>query len=594
MPGTILPNLHHPEVIGGKRISWLLTIEHGSFIHRLSTDDHHITDAAAGELHHYAGRLPPLSFSESIAFLEDIAEGVSIPFDIVFPDSIADLESKGHRLEGATAELARWIHGTDFSERRIIVRGEVSDPEWGADNEPTSFSVESVVWREDVLVPFEGLRVRSKTWSTVDTLDPAERGLYYPIIFGMPGKVSTDIVSRGWITGSQGVWVDRTRTLDTGSRYDDLRQVVAGHPVTGTRIYLSSDNYVSGERFEIQEGQDDQGNLVSYVDARNADNSFNYIDTDGNVTYGLGDSIFSTDDFQPDRYANQPGVVPVFCGWLDDINGGGGMKGPGGKLIREAGDVLEVMVNYTGKPIDRGRFAAAKPFLSAYKIDAMIDAQVKPWDWIREHLLPILPVSIVTGPDGLYPVVWRFDATAADAIADLDTAKDPRIQRASRVMTESSKIRNSFTLDYAKSIRTGSFYGTVRLNAEAYDSGDTTNLTSLHCRVSQHRYRYADGSPRIVEEKLESVVIYDTATAHAILSWRARALSLGRKYIDLVAPERDYGTLERGDVVTFSDADLYISGWVCLVVDVQVDDSDTVGLRLLRVEDPGRDDHPSG
>ena len=601
MPGTILPNLHPPAVITGQ-VYWLLTVTHGSVIHRLSTATHNISEASTGQTHHYHGRLTGMDFGERSKFPQDIAEGVSIPIDAVFPDSIAELEGRGHRFGGSHAEVARWVAGTDFNERRIIATGLVSDPEFGSDDEPVSFSIESAIWKETVEVPAVGLRVNAINWSTVDTLDPAERGLAYPIIFGTPGKVSTNLVSRGWITGSQGCWVDRTSevVLDPFAvGIEGLRVVLAGHPVRATRVYLSMDAVVAGERFVVLQGQDNRGNLVAYVDAAvihtDSPGSGDFIiaggDPDGNDSHGLGSLALDT-AFQPNPYSSDPGVKPIFVGWYNDaqdVDGGeGGMVSQGG-LVRDAGDVLETMIGYTGLPVDLGRFAAAKPYLSQFKIDCTIDARVKPWEWLKSNLLPILPVSIVTGPDGLYPIPWRFDAQPHDAIADLDTSKDPRIRRASRVRVDTSQIVNDFSIDFAKSIRTGSFYGTVRLNAEPYDSDDSDNLTSLHCRISQHRHRYRDGSPRIVEERLETVVVYDTATAHAILSWRARALALERRTISYVLPERDYATLQLGDVVTLTDAEVHITNQVCLVTGVETYDGDTIGIELLIVEDPARD-----
>jgi len=93
----------------------------------------------------------------------------------------------------------------------------------------------------------------------------------------------------------------------------------------------------------------------------------------------------------------------------------------------------------------------------------------------------------------------------------------------------------------------------------------------------------------VVSDELETVCVYDDATAAAVLSWRARAYALGQSTVDYVVRESDWGWLERGSVVTVTDPDLHFAARVAVVVDIQIDDSDTMGLRLLLIEDPARD-----
>lgn len=595
MPSDILPGrLFNPNQ---QQVYWLLTIWYGAEIIRLSTDYLHIEEASSGKQHTYHGTLPNLMFSEEIDPIQGITEGASVTInDVLLPVPINGMEGLGHRFAGSKAELARWVEGTDLSERKVALLGQVSGPEWGSDYETASFAVESVIWKEDRLVPSEGQRVTGATWDTVLTLDPAELGLYYPMVFGTPGKVSEGLISRGWITGSQGVWVDRTTSgPDGGGLYDDLRIILAGHPVKASRVWMSTDADVAGHRFEVRHVEDNRGQIVAVVDARlEGGGTILSPDADGVDTLALG-ALAVGPSFQPGQYVSNPQVAPVFCGWLNgagDAGGGeGGMIGPDGQLVRHAMDVLETMLNHTGKPVDHGRFAARKGLLPNINIDCVIDAQVRPWAWIQEHLLPILPISIATGPDGLFPVVWRYDATRHDAVAQLDAGTDPRIERAGRIRSEDRHITNSFALDYALSLRTGGFYGNARLNAEPYDSDDPDNLTSLHCRLSQNRYRYANDEPRIVERKLESKVVYETASANAILAWMARAYSLERQSVDYVVPEVEFSHLELGSVVTLTDPTVDIKEWVCLVTKIEIDDSNLLGLQLLRIEDPVRDAH---
>ena len=601
MTTVILPERHYPQTIGANQVYWLLTIWYGTEIVRLSTANLDIADAVESTTHRYHHGLGDVRYSEPATFPQDISEGVSVALEVVMPVNVAELEARGRRLEGARAELARWVYGADFSERRIVAVGEVADPLWGAEYEPVSFSIESLVYRDTALIPFENQRVSSETWSTTDTLDSEEVGVYYPIVFGAPGKVSATVIPRGWITGSQGCWVDRTTTNSALGPYkEDLRLVIAGHPVAADRVYLSNSEDPTGDRFVVSQGTDSRGQVVSYIDATVTGDpptsSADFSTTDPNGTsYGLGSN--GVPEFHPyiadsglGPYGN--GVAPFYVGWLNDsgTGGEGGWVGKDGAAARNALEIVEVLLGFTRRPIDHGRFAAAAPLAAGFKLDFTIDAQTQPWPFIRDEILPLLPVSIVTGPDGrLAPIWWRYDARVGDAVAHLNADVDPYIERASRVRVDSSEIKNDFTIKYAMSVRKDSYYATRRLTAGPYDSDDPNTHVSLFCRLSQHRYRYADGSPRISEDKIETALVYEDATAQAIMAWKAACYALARKKISYVVPERDWAWLERGAVVTLTDSELFIDGWVCLVTDIQIDDSGMMGVELLRVEQPPRD-----
>jgi hypothetical protein len=228
--------------------------------------------------------------------------------------------------------------------------------------------------------------------------------------------------------------------------------------------------------------------------------------------------------------------------------------------------------------------------LNRFKIDAVIEAGVKPWDWIRANLLPILPVSVLKGPDGVYFVVWRHDATAADAIGHIDADGDAAIEVSETIKYDTSKIRNSFSLKYALSLRTGNYYGSATLGAK-YNPDTPGAGVSYHCEASQRRYRDTDGTPNsgVYIEESESAVIYDDDTANAVLAWRALAHAFAKRTIELLVPEADWAWLERGNVVLVSVSWLYLTRQVALVEEIESGDDGLIGLRLLLIEDPPRD-----
>ena len=623
MPTTIPPAQHYPVTVGAQPILWLLTIDYGGDIVRLSTDALDVADAATGLTHHYTAGLAALRYTDRLSMPGDVSEGATVPVEALFPFDVAEREARGHRLEGARGELARWIVGTDYGDRRVVFVGQVTDPTFGADGEPVSFSVDATVWTEDVNVPAENQRViRRNFGDNIDGLDEGEVGKYYPIIFGKPGRVNSGVLTREWVTGSRARRCDRERLAVVNANPDvlgmnGLRAVLAGHPVEATRVYVSTNAHPAGERFGVVQTTDDRGQVISVIDATPdgsvptgsaSPTDWQTTDPDGNPTYGLGrgsaagtstaaDAAGTVIDasYQPGytSIAGSEGRFDLFVGWHNDSqdgNGEGGMIGPDGQVIRGAGDVATWLLERTNKPIDYGRWAAAAPLLDQYKIDAVIDSPCQPWAWVRDHLLPILPMTITSGPAGIYPVVWRYNATTADAVFNFDADADPRIQRASPVTVDSSKIKNNFSLDYAYSIRTSSHWGNVRLGAGPYDSDDTDAHVSLYCKLSQHRYRYLNGQPRVVDHNIKTSVIYDSASAYAVLAWMARAYCLARRTVSYVVPEREWGWLERGMVGTLDHGEIHAAAWVVLVTDVQILDDGTLGIELTYLEDPVRDD----
>lgn len=619
MTTIIHPERHYPSEIGANSVYWLVDIHYGTEIVRLSTEHLDVADAIEGTTHAYWGRLPALRFTDALGAIGEVTEGATTSLDAVMPVDVAEMEARGHRLEGSTVELARWVWGTDYSERRIVFRGQVTDPRIGADGEPVSFSVKNVPWEDERLVPTENQRVISRTTATsaFGSLDDAEIGKYYPIIFGKPGKVAPGVQAREWITASRARRYNRQGTvvLSGGNivGFNEMSAVLAGHHVQATRVWASTNAYPAGERFGVYNTSDERGQPIAVlfatpdgsVPTTGPSTNWEVTDPDGNTTYGLGRGVATgatpadaqgsiiDASFQPFAATIDNGRFDLFVGWLNDSQdsggGEGGMIGADGNLVRGAGDVLHWLMSQSNKPIDHGRFAAAAPLLNGFKIDAVIDTPIKPFDFARDEILPIIPARLVTGPNGIYPVVFRYHATAADAVATLDADVDGRIDRSSRIRVDSSKIINHFALDYAYSARTSRYWTTTELGAGPYDSDAPEIQTSIYCRLSQQRYRYSNGKPRVITKKIQSRVIYETATAHAVLAWLARAHCLATREISYVVPEKEWGWLERGMVLLLNDSEVHISGWLVHVLDVQILDNDMIGLELMYLEDPPRD-----
>lgn len=588
----------------GARVLWLLDLHYAGLTLRLSDAEVEVLTNDGDSLH-YDGELGVLSISEGLDFLADASGSpASASLECVLPIDAPAMIAAGHDLAGATAELSRWIEGTPYESRRRVIVGAVSDPEYGAQHEPVSFTVEAAPWLDTVKIPRNGHEVTGRNLEDdwILTLPTDALGRRYPIVIGRPGVVSTAIDSSGRIGATQAVPVWLGDVADAGSPGDthDNMWIIADHHCVTRRVYVTSDTATTMVRQLAFNGRDRAGHPVCYIPwwgfGQNADpnpeeypyawyrpltsGSFAYggTDDDGSPTHGAG----SQNALAELQDSSGPAV---YVAWADDIEQEGGLADADGTTLRDAGGVLEWLLGQSGAPIDHGRFAAVRPLLSGFKLDFTIDEQVTPWEFIVANILPILPVSIVSGPDGLYPIVWRYDARAEDAVCALDTGSDPYIERASNVSYDRSKIYNDFEFKYALNLRTGDYLGTHRLSAD--DSEAAT--PSFYCALSQRRYRRADGSAIVSSMSVASLCVYEDATAQAVLGWMSRAYAFARRRVSYICPEATYGWLSRGQIVAITDADVHFAGQLAMIEDIVTDGSPMLRLKLLLVEDIVRD-----
>lgn len=586
----------HPSDSTGQRIWWLLDLQWAGQTIRLSNVEVDILDEDGNSLH-YHGALESVDVDDGIEWLSDSsASPATAQVAAVLPVDVPELVARGYDLASATGTLSRWVEGTVYEARRVLIAGQLTDPEYGAAREPVSFSLELLPWDGSQVIPPMGYAVEGTNFElgAIASIPASGVGLPYPLVVGHPGQVSTSVWSSGLITGSQAVYADQRRTLH-GSHFAGLIPVLSYGHGTVDSVFLKTATDTTFLRYQVINTYDDNGHpitVASWWYTRSGGNDL-YYDVTASYTWSppttttvgsIGHTSAPT-SIQP---SSNTDPVGTFVGWLDSGNPtGGGMVGRSGVAMRGAGEVLAKLIEWSGRPVDLGRWAAAEPLLDRYRLDFTIDAEVDVWEFIRTHILPILPLSIVSGPNGIAPVVWRYDATSADAVAHFDTGSDPSIERASMVSYDRD-IRNDITVEYALAIRTGNYLGRLRYtsNSSADDDGA---VPSYLCELSQRRYTQPNGEPLVAPHVIESAVIYDDATAHAVCQWMAAAYALARRRVEYLVPEAEWGWLERGSVVTITDAELHLDTQVAVVEGVRIDGSPMLRLRLLLIESPARD-----
>lgn len=583
-----------PAALKVGRPWWLVELYFGGSPLRLAGADLDITDSASGTTLHFIASFDDLDVNEQMELLNDSAGQNTVSLDAIFPVDVAALISQGQILDGARVTLSQWVEGTDWSLRRIVFDGIVQGPQYGAEGEPVSFTMAQTLYSQPAVMPAPTQIVTGTTWSTITTLSEEWLGLPYPIIIGTPGVVATDIQSQGRISGSKAVWVD-FGDVSRVSGWSGLTAVIAAHHVQTERVIVSSDDFTAGFRAKVTNGFDALGQPVAVLlwyyaysgtgspytyDGTIGHYTFSATESDSVNTYGLGhNSVHNTvvTDVQPQLYVS----------WYDSINHKGSQLYRG-RLLRDAGDVIRWALEQSGQPVDHGRCAAQASLLSKFKIDAVIDQPVDPWTWLRDAILPVLPVSIEAGGEGYYYRVWRWDATAADAIDHFDGDVDSDVEFLTPIKSDSQRLATDFTLRYGFCARTGETTISARVSADPFDADQPRMLPHALCVAATTRRR-AQGLEPLVADVLETDVVYDDATAMAVLAWRAasRAMPLERATLRM-RPERAAGK-EQGAVVTLTRARLGLSRCVALIERMTLGEADVVEVQCILRRWPGID-----
>ena len=504
---------------------WLLEVTWAGRVFRfssrpvdLASDDGAVT---------FEGGLEDPEFSLSLQRLSTSPQGQSVSVEVHFPVDVAKERRHGFDLGAATAELSmvldKWgtIQQT-WEDRFRLMAGRVINPQWG---DPTrgsgwaAFTVEEQAYDDASRLMGNAPTVSFDTW-TAPHLD--HLGKAYPQIIGSPGAyIDPSDGSAETVRGSPAYIVEYT-TIFAGNEADKL--VIAGHPVHATAVTVI-DGDDAEETFPIAHEQDDQGRLVTTVTVTGAS------------TIDLTDAEF-------------------WIAW----HSGGGLASPfqPSASLRGAGDVCRWALSYSSVPVDHGRWAAAAAFLNRFKIDTYInDIDATPWEWLSDHVLPLLPITIQRGPDGLYPVVMDLAAGVNDATA---VTAGPDFLRVGPVTAEKPRadVVNHYTFDYAKDGSTGDHFRRARLESD-HDTTDPQAISNWYVKVSKDRY----GELRATDD---SDVVFDDATAVSVMEWRSRV----EGFIPSTVPydaDTSWGWVTLGQIIAITDDDLFWTDQLATVIE---------------------------
>ena len=433
-------------------------------------------------------------------------EVLSTSYEGLLPEvDIAALIERGYPLTSATGELSIYKEGDPWEDRERVYTGEIIGPLYGAKGEGISFSLEFNPYLDTATLPRKAITqaaVGDPVGSAILELleSPlSTMGSAVPVVFGNPGVYVTAEGLTANMPGSigYGIWpYDYPGWLadPAGSAIWIAGASLPADWTTSTVVaYDGSGNY---DTIEIAPGTDAEGDIVTVA------------------------AFISGASPLLDLKSGEYGIA-----WIDK----GGIDG-------RAGELLEWFLRTSSLEVDLPRVNASKKELNNYLLGGYInELGTTPVEWLTDNYLPILPVAIVTGGDGVYPVLLDYKATTDSAVATVSPALGSTRVGAVTYIRSASLVENKITLRYCLDALDGDYRREV-----IHDTPD-----SLKSRAT-----YGE---RAGEES--TAVVWDNGTATLVLEW----LNLWRGYTHreiVYEVPRSMSYLKLGDVVHLKDAEL--------------------------------------
>jgi len=547
-------------------------------------------------------------------------QGTSVPLQSVSvelvsqADDWAAMVAAGFDLAAGSGEVAEWIPGVAWENRRILVSGQIEAPTYGARGEPLAFTLKSHPMEDRGRFPASVAVVDATTWPNAH--EDVE-GRRYPLVIGQPGLLGTNyypgspgllvhvaagtvLICDGPVAASTVRYRQETEpakwTSAAVSSADDGRGRQVSTITLPAETWISEASGLnSTTRLAVDSGADlgdaEDGFYSGYVGVFSASTATVAL---RNVEFRITrwNSNYSSGSAQGRAWVELPDgsalpAVPdsdtaavrqvmdegeIWISWDAD---GATYDRTRSAALRSAGDVLEYLLDLSTLRVDRGRTAAAADLLRGYLIDTYIDEQVGVWEWVSANLLPVLPISIRYGYQGLYPVVWRAAVQGSDPVALLDADRSD-VVRLGPVQTSSTlhgELMNEIRVAYATDAESGSSRGTYLLHGDPDQiTNDATATSSRLTRISVARYGEAPG-------EVQTDVIWDSATAAAVAFSHALLSALPVRVVNYTAPQ-EFAWLEEGASVQVTDADLSLSETPAIITELEELFDGTVRVEL--------------
>jgi hypothetical protein len=253
-----------------------------------------------------------------------------------------------------------------------------------------------------------------------------------------------------------------------------------------------------------------------------------------------------------------------------------------GDTISTLGELALYLAERSGQRTDLAAWASLVPLLDV-PVGGTLDPARPAWSALLEDVLPLAPVSLRTGPQGVVPVLWRWWATEAEAEAHLRVGHDGIVRLPDVTSARpDAEISTGALLRYAWDERAGSY----RLGASLSGAAGPPALRTAEIRLHAFATLDSSVSTQIYGERTlraDSRLVYDTSTAAWWCRWRLAAEGWAHRLVQIEGRQQ-LAHLMPGAVVTLTDPSIFLDRAIALVTGRRLTDTGRVGLRLALVD----------
>lgn len=462
------------------------------------------------------GSLDLRGYAESLGLAGEAQTGGSASLSVEFPRlNLVEEYLKARPLEGAQCELSMvFAKGLTIAiaweDRVVQLNGTASRPQIGFTDRPAGFAAFTVLSRPfddetPVLRPEWKISSATQANANLSSTDGVG-GAAYPWVFGSPGD--------GDIPGAPAYLTN----TNPGSR--ELLIGVGVVQAEFATVWDDAGNQGTGR--VVSQRADGLGTVASYADLVSIGGSFNNSGGKHYVSY------HST----VDRY----GVLSPF------------RRGP----LTESGDLIRYLYGLTSFDIDHPEWVSANPVLDRYRFGGYVnDPSTSVRSFVRDQLLPHLPVTLRLGAEGLYPISL-LPLVPLSQIPQVTLGPAQGIEQSSpvQITRQLSDVVNQVALSYYYNARDSRL---VNQAIASTDANITTRTPYAEAQRSAEIYGARSGS------EVKASYVTEQQTADEVLRWLLYDKGFLHMAVQVSAQAR-WGWLLVGDQISLTAAGLTLSG----------------------------------
>ena len=605
------------KALQNSKMVWLLDLYVRGKVYRFSTEPIEVShdEIKIGPVvYQYVSGLEFLDYQDTVAVMDSETSSREISVSVLFGTAAADgwaaIADPTKEVGGARADLSLHIKGNDYKDRQLIVSGFIQEPTYGGQFEPVQFTISESDYDDPAMFPPLTAKVDGQTWPTkkgsemtpgycpgghgAPAPDADNRFKYtdnaedqtYPFIFGNPGSHppkewhnSVTVAGVGGCFPAVPVSIVRMDHEDGLNFPNRCTLLIAGHELHKSERdgsynsdmvmiwnegkHNDSDPFTSWfggttfgtDQLDVYKTIDGRGRVVSCMDVGK------FSDASGFDTLDLWDRFaFSirTSDKLWAAFALDLGGIPNET-----------RTAP----LTGAGEIISYLLDRSKLRVNTLNNRWILEELDGYKLDFWTNESRSPWNIIQEDILPLVPISPRVTQQGLGFILWKWDATEADAVAHFHSDRQYMEREGPVEVSPFSDVYNVIKIEYCyegpsgkplKSLtytheeteyRIGTADGTPSEHADTYPGGMVFNPYSYHSFT-----QYGSRAGLVIE----APVVEQDATAAKILDWMIRYHAQTHRTVNYTLPQEAQAH-QVGDVVTVTDPNIGWNRAVCLI-----------------------------